>query len=203
MRNLVVFSTHNQLYVTFQTLKRTAQVFNRGFFGVYEFSEDYVKLGKPLGWAGPGRSLTSSFYFQISSRIQMRSTFGEPSVTRRSSARGSPAGTCSVLTTHFRIRSETFQMILIFTKHKMHFIHSKLNMKLWLGWWLMFQHYQLLFPIFASDCGYLQRYIVCRYFIYGMQDSQNLERVVLAFDKFDIPAGKQINKWVGAPITGN
>ena len=53
MRNLVVFSTHNQLYVTFQTLKRTAQVFNRGFFGVYEFSEDYVKLGKPLGWAGP------------------------------------------------------------------------------------------------------------------------------------------------------
>ena len=133
MRNLVVFSTHNQLYVTFQTLKRTAQVFNRGFFGVYEFSEDYVKLGKPLGWAGLGRSLTSSFYFQISSRIQMRSTFGEPSVTRRSSARGSPAGTCSVLTTHFRIRSETFQMILIFTKHKMHFIHSELNMKLWLG----------------------------------------------------------------------
>ena len=46
MRNLVVFSTHNQLYVTFQTLKRTAQVFNRGFYGVYEFSEDYVKLGK-------------------------------------------------------------------------------------------------------------------------------------------------------------
>ena len=46
MRNLVVFSTHNQLYVAFQTLKRTAQVFNRGFFGVYEFSEDYVKLGE-------------------------------------------------------------------------------------------------------------------------------------------------------------
>ena len=66
----------------------------------------------------------------------------------------------------------------------------------------MFQHYQLLFPIFAvSDCGYLQRYIVCRYFIYGMQDSQNLERVVLAFDKFDIPAGKQINKLVGRKQT--
>ena len=80
------------------------------------------------------RSLTSSFYFQISSRIQMRSTFGELSVTRRSSARRSPADTCSVLTTHFRIRSETFQMILIFTKHKMHFIHFELNMKVWLGW---------------------------------------------------------------------
>ena len=42
----------------------------------------------------------------------------------------------------------------------------------------------------------VQPHIVCRYFIYGMQDSQNLERVVLSFDKFDIPAGKQINKWV-------
>ena len=45
MRNLVVFSTKNQLYVTFTTLKRTAQVFNRGFYGLYDFSEDYVKLG--------------------------------------------------------------------------------------------------------------------------------------------------------------
>jgi hypothetical protein len=38
----------------------------------------------------------------------------------------------------------------------------------------------------------LQPLIVCRYFIYGMQDSQNLERVVLAFehDKFDIPYGR-------------
>ena len=36
-----------------------------------------------------------------------------------------------------------------------------------------------------------------------MQDSQNLERVVLSFDKFDIPAGKQINKWVVASLLGN
>ena len=35
-----------------------------------------------------------------------------------------------------------------------------------------------------------QRLIVCRYFIYGMQDSQNLERVVLDFDKFEIPFGR-------------
>jgi hypothetical protein len=40
-----------------------------------------------------------------------------------------------------------------------------------------------------------QPYIVCRYFIYGMQDSQNLERVALTFDKFDIPiAGKTVAK---------
>ena len=29
--------------------------------------------------------------------------------------------------------------------------------------------------------------VVCRYFIYGMQDEQNLERVRLSFDKFKIP----------------
>lgn len=46
MRNLVVFSTKELLYVSFQTLRRTAQVFNRGFFGLYEFSDDYVKLGE-------------------------------------------------------------------------------------------------------------------------------------------------------------
>ena len=57
-----------------------------------------------------------------------------------------------------------------------------------------------------------QPYIVCRYFIYGMQDSQvdlapcptpdwtvllfqNLERVVLSFEKFDIPDDrKQVHK---------
>lgn len=32
-----------------------------------------------------------------------------------------------------------------------------------------------------------QTNIVCRYFIYGMQDEQNLERVKLTFDKFNIP----------------
>ncbi|XP_043246214.1 cubilin-like isoform X2 [Amphibalanus amphitrite] len=33
---------------------------------------------------------------------------------------------------------------------------------------------------------YLQN-IVCKYFIYGMKDSQNLERVLLMFDMFDVP----------------
>lgn len=33
--------------------------------------------------------------------------------------------------------------------------------------------------------------IVCRYFIYGMQDMQHLERVRLSFDKFDIPRGQK------------
>ena len=104
MRNLVVFSTHNQLYVTFQTLKRTAQVFNRGFYGIYEFSEDYVKLG---------RRFSASFHLcdcnpilcQISFRTVMQNTFVEQSVIRRFWARKSPVVMCSVLTIHFRIRS--------------------------------------------------------------------------------------------------
>ena len=97
MRNLVVFSTHNQLYVTFHTLKRTAQVFNRGFFGLYEFSEDYVKLGeREMNNSGFRRIVEEEFYFQILSRTRMRSTFGELSVTRKSWARRNPADTCSV-----------------------------------------------------------------------------------------------------------
>ena len=48
MRNLVIFSTHNKLYITFTTLKRTAPAQNRGFFAIYEFSESFVKLGNVL-----------------------------------------------------------------------------------------------------------------------------------------------------------
>ena len=81
----MVFSTHNQLYVTFHTLKRTAQVFNRGFFGIYEFSEDYVKLGeREMNNSGFLRMVEEEFYFQILSRTRMQSTFEELSVTRKS-----------------------------------------------------------------------------------------------------------------------
>ena len=48
LRNLVIFSTNNKLFVTFTTLKRTAPVQNRGFSGLYEFSEDFVRLGMLL-----------------------------------------------------------------------------------------------------------------------------------------------------------
>lgn len=46
MRNLVIYSTKNTLFLTFTTLKRTAIAQNRGFFGLFEFSESFVKLGK-------------------------------------------------------------------------------------------------------------------------------------------------------------
>jgi len=122
MRNLVVFSTHNQLYVTFTTLKRTAQVFNRGFYGVYEFSEDYVKLD----------------FIKNTDAEHIRGTECDQKILSKKESSG---------------------------------------------------------HVFSPNYPFpYQPYIVCRYFIYGMQDSQNLERVVLSFDKFDIPEGKQIHK---------
>jgi len=47
-RNLVVYSTKNYLYVTFDTLHRAANTQNRGFKGMFEFSESFVKLGKSV-----------------------------------------------------------------------------------------------------------------------------------------------------------
>lgn len=45
-RNLVLYSSNNSLFVTFITLKRTANTQNRGFKGIFEFSESFVSLGK-------------------------------------------------------------------------------------------------------------------------------------------------------------
>ena len=45
-RNLVLYSSESNLYVLFVTLQRTANTQNRGFKGIFEFSESFVKLGK-------------------------------------------------------------------------------------------------------------------------------------------------------------
>lgn len=45
-RNLVLYSSQNHLTVLFVTLERTANTQNRGFKGIFEFSESFVKLGK-------------------------------------------------------------------------------------------------------------------------------------------------------------
>lgn len=47
-RNLVIFSTGSTLLLTFNTLERNADTQNRGFQGIFNFSESYVKLGKCL-----------------------------------------------------------------------------------------------------------------------------------------------------------
>ncbi|KAG8240796.1 Cubilin [Homalodisca vitripennis] len=47
-RNLVLYSSESTLFVTFDTLQRTANTQNRGFKGIFEFSESFVKLDKCL-----------------------------------------------------------------------------------------------------------------------------------------------------------
>ncbi len=42
---MLFFKKKTMMYVTFTTLKRTAPAQNRGFFGLYEFSDSFVKLG--------------------------------------------------------------------------------------------------------------------------------------------------------------
>lgn len=44
-RNLVIYSSESSLLVTFVTLPRTANSQNRGFKGIFEFSNSFTKLG--------------------------------------------------------------------------------------------------------------------------------------------------------------
>ena len=45
-RNLVIYSSESSLLVTFVTLPRTANTQNRGFKGIFEFSNSFTKLGE-------------------------------------------------------------------------------------------------------------------------------------------------------------
>ncbi|CAH2085253.1 unnamed protein product [Euphydryas editha] len=114
-RNLVLYSSDDRLLVTFFTLPRSAKTQNRGFKGIFEFSESFVKLD----------------------------FIGKHDAE------------------HIR-GSECDQKILS-KKESTGFVY----------------HPNYPFP-------YIQK-VVCRYFIYGMQDSQNLERVRLEFQNFSIP----------------
>ncbi|XP_024085153.1 cubilin isoform X2 [Cimex lectularius] len=118
-RNLVLYSSESTMFIVFETLQRTANTQNRGFKGIFEFSESFVKLdfiGKNDG-------------------------------------------------EHIR-GSECDQKILS-KKESSGYVFSP----------------NYPFPYMPK--------IVCRYFIYGMQDSQHLERVRLEFLKFDIPKGEK------------
>lgn len=116
-RNLVLYSSEENMFVLFETLQRTANTQNRGFKGIYEFSESFVKLDF------------------------IAKNDGE----------------------HIR-GSECDQKILS-KKESSGFVFSP----------------NYPFPYIPK--------IVCRYFIYGMEDSQHLERVRIDFKKFDIPKG--------------
>ncbi|KAK9744250.1 CUB domain [Popillia japonica] len=116
-RNLVLYSSENSLLVTFVTLPRTANTQNRGFKGIFEFSNSFTKLDF------------------------ISKNDGE----------------------HIR-GSECDQKILS-KKESTGFVFSP----------------NYPFPYMPK--------LVCRYFIYGMQDAQHLERVRLEFLRFEIPKG--------------
>ncbi|XP_063987836.1 cubilin-like isoform X3 [Diachasmimorpha longicaudata] len=117
-RNLVLYSSQANLTVLFVTLQRTANTQNRGFKGIFEFSESFVKLD----------------FINNSGGMHIRG-------------------------------SECDQKIL--------------SMKESSG--------LVVSPNYPYP--YIPK-VVCRYFIYGMQDSQHLERVRLDFQCFDITKGE-------------
>ncbi|XP_062560041.1 uncharacterized protein LOC134224624 [Armigeres subalbatus] len=118
-RNLVLYSSEQFLFVHFSTLQRTANTQNRGFKGIFEFSESFVKLD----------------FIRENDGMHIRG-------------------------------SECDQKILS-KKESTGYVYSP----------------NYPFPYIPK--------VVCRYFVYGMQDAQNLERVKLEFSIFEIPKGEQ------------
>ncbi|XP_055936422.1 cubilin-like isoform X1 [Argiope bruennichi] len=115
-RNLVVFSSSENLYVKFVTLQRNADNSNRGFKAAYEFSERFVSLD----------------FISKTDGEHIRGTQCDQKIL---SKRGSSGLVCS-------------------------------------------PNYP--YPYHPD--------VICRYYIYGMQDAQRLERVRLKFEKFEIPS---------------
>ncbi|XP_070073968.1 cubilin isoform X2 [Drosophila takahashii] len=114
-RNLVLYSSESSLFVHFYTLSRTANTQNRGFKGIYEFSESFVKLD----------------FIRENDGIHIRGSECDQKILSKKESTG-----------------------------------------------------------FVLSPNYPYPYIpktVCRYFIYGMQDAQHLERVRLEFNAFNIP----------------
>lgn len=124
-RNLVLYSSESRLFVSFVTLQRTANTQNRGFKGIFEFSESFVKLD----------------FIRLSGEND-----GE------------------------HIRGSECDQKLLSQKDSNGFVFSP----------------NYPYPFIPK--------VVCRYFIYGMHDAQNLERVKLDFVNFEIPKGEHKEK---------
>ncbi|XP_045469321.1 cubilin isoform X2 [Harmonia axyridis] len=116
-RNLVVYSSESALLVAFVTLSRTANTQNRGFKGIFEFSNSFTKLD----------------FISKNDGEHIRGTECDQKILSKKESSG--------------------------------FVFSP----------------NYPFPYMPK--------LVCRYFIYGMQDAQHLERVRLEFVLFDIPKG--------------
>ncbi|XP_065225837.1 tolloid-like protein 2 isoform X2 [Planococcus citri] len=121
-RNLIIYSSTENLFVTFDAIQRTANTQNRGFKGIFEFSESFVKLDF-IGKNGGEHILGTECDQKILSKKESNGQVFSPNYP---------------------------------------------------------------FPYIPKT--------VCRYFIYGMQDVQNLERVRVDFEMFDIPKGDKTEK---------
>ncbi|CAG2175536.1 unnamed protein product, partial [Oppiella nova] len=115
-RNLMVYSSGENLFVQFNTLKRTADSQNRGFSGWFEFSERFVNLG----------------FIGKNDGQHIKGTECDQKILSRKESNGT-----------------------VYSPNYPFLYHSN---------------------------------IVCKYYIYGLQDSQHLERVNIEFEKFEIPA---------------
>ncbi|XP_076304825.1 dorsal-ventral patterning tolloid-like protein 1 isoform X5 [Tachypleus tridentatus] len=115
-RNLVVYSSAENLLVLFITLKRTANTQNRGFSGWFEFSESFTKLG----------------FIENSGGQHIRGTECDQKVFSKGHSNGT-----------------------VYSPDWSSFYHPN---------------------------------TVCKYYVYGLNDRQNLERVTLTFEQFDIPS---------------
>ncbi|XP_025831406.1 cubilin isoform X2 [Agrilus planipennis] len=116
-RNLVLYSSEASLFITFVTLTRTASTQNRGFKGIFEFSNSFTKLD----------------FISKNDGIHIRGSECDQKILSKKESSGS-------------VFSPNYP-----------------------------------FPYMPK--------LVCRYFIYGLQDAQHLERVRLEFALFEIPKG--------------
>lgn len=140
-RNLVLYSSEPNLYVLFVTLERTANTQNRGFRGIFEFSESFVSLGKI------NRIIIVCLFHEFTRYLSLIDFRVIDFITQYHGQ-------------HIR-GSECDQKILS-RKETSGFVVSP----------------NFPFPYIPK--------VVCRYFIYGMQDAQHLERVRLEFLMFTI-----------------
>lgn len=152
-RNLVLYSSESNLLVQFFTLRRTASTQNRGFKGIYEFSESFVKLD----------------FIKLSNGVHIRGSECDQKILSKRESSGFvyspnypfpylPKTVCRyeiicyahlVCDPHFKCKTRQKKQKERKNKHE----HFRLNY---------------------------------RYFIYGLQDAQNLERVRLEFQMFEI-----------------
>ncbi|XP_055324620.1 uncharacterized protein LOC129579067 isoform X3 [Sitodiplosis mosellana] len=121
-RNLVLYSSESSLLVHFFTLRRTASTQNRGFKGIYEFSESFVKLD----------------FIRLNNGMHIRGSECDQKILSKRESTG-----------------------LVYSPN-------------------------YPFPYLPKT--------VCRYFIYGLQDAQHLERVRLEFQMFEIQKGEHKDK---------